>query len=236
MAGGGGADHILFVEGHQVFQAAAAPGDDQHIGPGHGASFRQPVEAVDGGGDLLRRAFSLNQDRPQDHPTGEAVRHPVQDIANDGPGGGGDDADDIGQEGDFAFAAGVEKALGGQFFPPLLQQLEQGALPRQLHAFDHDLVFGTPGIGGQAPGGDDLHAVFRGKAQPPGASPPADPVQDGVGIFEGKIQVTRGGPLEPGNFPAHPHSGESPFHRTLEGLGNLCHREDGQIVINRVCG
>src|SRR5580698_8200863 len=32
--GGGGADDDFLVEGHQVFQAAAAPSDDQDVGAG----------------------------------------------------------------------------------------------------------------------------------------------------------------------------------------------------------
>ena len=62
--GRGGAHHDLLVEGHQVFETAAAARHDQEIGPRHRAAGRQPVEAFDRGGDLLGRALALDDHRP----------------------------------------------------------------------------------------------------------------------------------------------------------------------------
>ena len=74
-AGGGGAEHDLLVEGHQVFQAAAAAGDDQHVGPGHGAARararRSPAmaAAIRCGG-----ALALHRHRPEQDAAGEAAQ------------------------------------------------------------------------------------------------------------------------------------------------------------------
>ena len=76
-AGRHGTYHRLLVERHQVFQATAAAGDDQHVRPGHRTARRQRVEPGDRLGDLPGRAVALHRDRPQQDVAREAIRQPV---------------------------------------------------------------------------------------------------------------------------------------------------------------
>ena len=55
----------------------------------------------------------------------------------------------------------IEQALGRELLAPVLEQLQQRAVARQLHAVDDDLVARGAGIGGDLAGGDHLHALPR---------------------------------------------------------------------------
>src|SRR3546814_2295715 len=46
-------------------------------------------------------------------------------------------------------ARGIEEALSREFFPAVLQQLQQRALTGQLQRLDDDLVLGAAGIAGE---------------------------------------------------------------------------------------
>ena len=135
-----GAHHDFLVEGPEVFQAAAAAGDDQHVGPRHRRGCIEAVEARDRGSDLLRRARALDRDRPDQHPAGKAVLDAMQDVADHRARGRGHDADGLGQVGQLALARLVEEALGGERLLARLQQREQGACTGQLQPLDHDLI------------------------------------------------------------------------------------------------
>ena len=59
-AGGDGADDDFLVKGHQVFQTAAAAGDDQYVGAGRIAALGHCVKAGDGRGDAFGGALALH--------------------------------------------------------------------------------------------------------------------------------------------------------------------------------
>ena len=154
----------------------------------------------------------------------------MQDVADHRPGRRGDDADDVGQERQVAFAVFVEEAFLGQFAATILEEFEERPFPRQLQGFDDDLVLGASGIGGQPPGGHHLHAVFRVEAQTGGGTAPADPVQHGFLVLQGKIEVPGSGPLETGDFPLHANPGKSVLHRPLENQRYLADAQDRQVI------
>ena len=135
-----GAHHDFLVEGPEVFQAAAAAGDDQHVGPRHRRGCIEAVEARDRGSDLLRRARALDRDRPDQHAAGEAVFDAMQDVADHGARGRCHDADGLRQVGQLALTRLVEEALGGERLLARLQEREQGACAGQLQPLDHDLI------------------------------------------------------------------------------------------------
>ncbi len=86
-----GPGHHLFVEGPQIFQGAAAPGQDDDLHPGdRGQVVQGPGDFPGGLGPLdLHR---VNQHR---HP-GEALPQQAQEIFDRRPGGGGDQGDLLG--------------------------------------------------------------------------------------------------------------------------------------------
>ena len=101
---------------------------------------RQRVEAADRGGDLVRRAVALHAHRPDQHAARKAVGEAMQDVADDGAGRRGDDADHRGQERQQLLARLVEQALGGELLLALLEQRHQRAEPGRLQRLDDDLV------------------------------------------------------------------------------------------------
>ena len=109
----------------------------------------------------------------------------VEDIADDRPGGRGDDADDIRQERDGLLAGGVEKAFRFKPLFPFFQQFQKRAFAGMLHRLDDDLVFAAAGIGGQFAGDNDLQPVFRLNRKTLGRAAPADAVDHGlIGAFD----------------------------------------------------
>ena len=144
-ARGGGAHHDLLVEAPEVLEPAAAAGDDEQVGARHRPAGADGVEAADGRGDLGRAALALHRDRPEQHAAREAVAQAVQDVADDGAGGRGDDADHLGQVGQRALAGGVEQALGGQRLLARLEHRHQRADAGGLDLLDDHWYFEEPG-------------------------------------------------------------------------------------------
>ena len=229
-ARGCGAHHDFLVEGPEVLQAAAAAGDDQHVGPRHRPARDEAVEALDGGRDLLRRARTLHRDRPDQHPAGEAVFDTVQDVANHGARGRGHDAHRLRQVRQVALARFVEQALGGERLLAGLQQREQGAGAGKLQPLDHDLVARAPRIGADLAGGDDLEPVLRRDPEPAGDAAPADGVEHRVRVLEREVKVARCGALEARDLAPHADPGELALDHALERLRELADREDRPIV------
>ena len=229
-AGRGRAHHDLLVEGPEVFQAAAAARDDQQIGPRHPSARLNGVEAGDGRGDLFLGAFALHQHRPDQHMAGKAVTQAMQDVADHGAAGRGDDADDLGQEGQRPLARDIEQAFAGELLAALLQQLQQRALARQFDTVDDELIGRAAGIAGDAPGGDDLQPVFRGDCQTLGGHAPAHPIQLRFLILEREIEMAAGRALEAADFAPHPHAFEIAFQGAFDRLADLADGEFGKIA------
>ena len=86
-AGGCGADDGFVVEGHEVFEAAAAACNDEDVGAGNGAAGFDGVEALDGGGDARGGGLALDGDRPKQDGAGEAAGDGGADVVQDGARG-----------------------------------------------------------------------------------------------------------------------------------------------------
>ena len=173
-AGGSGTNHSFVVEGHQIFQAAAAPRDNDQVRAGQIAVER--VEPGDGRRDLRRSFLALHRHRPQQHPAREARVEAMHDVLDDRAGGRSDHADHLRQERQFLLARRIEQPLAKQPLAALYQQRHQRALPRQLHLLDDHLVARRTGIGGDAAGADHIHALLRLQADGAGRLFPDDGV------------------------------------------------------------
>ena len=139
-AGRDRSQHALIVEGHQVFQAAAAPGDDQDVGPGHRTARRDGVEAGDGGGYLFGGAVALHRHGPQQDRPGKTPSNGGADVLDDGAALAADHADDAGEHGQRLLAGRVEEALGGEAHPQHFYPRQQRAGAGVFHALDNKLV------------------------------------------------------------------------------------------------
>jgi hypothetical protein len=227
---GGGADHDLLVEWHQILNAAAAARDDQQIGPRHGTIGRQGIETANGGGDLARRVIALHQDRPDQHPARETVGDPVQDVADDGSGRRGHNSDHRGKDREFALAAGLEQAFGGELPAPLLDHLQERTDAGKLDPLDHQLVFRALGIGGETAGDDHLHPVLRRHPEPHRGRAPADRLDTGRLVLQHHVEMAGGRALEAGNLAPHANLTECILDRPLERSRQIADAERRRIV------
>ena len=231
-----GAGDDLFVEAPQILEASAAARDDDQVGPRHGSADDQPVEAVDGGGDLDRAGLALHPHRPDQNVAGEAVGEPVQNVADHGTRGRSDHADDARQIRERQLAMGIEQALGGERAFPLLEQRHEGADAGRLEIVDDDLVGRFVGIGGDPAFDYDLEPLLRLELEPLKGAPPDERVDDGVLVLELEVAVARAVlTVEVGDLAAELHQPVGLLHGALEREGKL---GDGIFdeIGRRVCG
>ena len=121
-----GAGHGFLVEGPQVFQAAAAAGDEDQV-QRRGGFLRPLVEQPDGRRDFRRRARALHRAWRQNYfHRRVAPPHHLQNIAEGRAGGGGDQADALRKAGQGPFSFGREKPFGAE----LLLEFFKGGLER----------------------------------------------------------------------------------------------------------
>ena len=219
-AGAGGAEHDFLVEGHEVFEAAAAAGDDEDVRPGDCAG-RQAVHAGDGGGDALGGAFALDGDGPEQDRAGEAPGDGRHDVVQHGAAGRGDDADGVRQHGQGAFGGGVEQAFGGEALAQHFDAGEECAGAGVVQAVDHQLVFGAVSVGRDLAGGDDFNAVLGLQAEAREGGFPDDGADLAALVLEAEIGVAAAVELELGDFAADADAAEMAFERALDGAGEF---------------
>ena len=228
--GGRRAHHRLVVEAPEIFQAAAAPRHDDDVRAGHLALIAQRIEARYRRGDLIARAFALHLYRPDEDMNREAVGDPVTDVADDGAGGRGDDADDARQEGQGLLARLREQSLGLQHLAPFVEERHQGSGARRPDVLDDDLIFGRARIGGQAPRRDDFEPFFRLEGQFGEGCAPDDGIDPRLVVLQGEIGMARGmGAAIARHLAAKAHMAEGILDRALQSAGDFRHREFGDI-------
>jgi hypothetical protein len=97
----------LVVEAGEVFDGAAAAGDEDEV------DFSGWVEPADAGGDGAGARWALHGGGVDEEvEAGVAAADDGDDVADDGAGGRGDDADAVREGGQRALAGGVEEAFG----------------------------------------------------------------------------------------------------------------------------
>ena len=224
-----GAGQHLLVERPKILQAAAAARHDHQIGAVW-MMLRHGGETAYCAGNLLRSALSLDQHGPHDHPAWEAIRKPMEDIANHRARGRGDHADGPREEGQRALAFRSEQAFGSQPRAGFLEQRQQGTLACQLHPLDHDLVLGAPGIGGDLAAGDHLHPVLGPEDEARGGALPHHPVDHGLVVLQAAIEMARSRALHPRQLAANAHEAEPVLHHTLQAARKIAHAERLGIV------
>lgn len=136
--GGGvdGAGDDLLVEGPEVFERAAAAGHDDDFGPAGEGKVGQAFD------DLFGGSGTLHLGGPElDLEAGEATFDDLEEVADDGSGGRGDDADALGEFGEGAFSGGVEEAFGMEALFELVEGELEGSLAEGFDGFDDELIF-----------------------------------------------------------------------------------------------
>ena len=89
--------------------------------------------------------------------------HYLQEVANRGAGGAGDDADAAGERRQPAFAGRIEQSLGGEFVAALAEGEFEGAHPFGLEFVDDELVAAARRVKIKPAAADDFDAVVEGQ-------------------------------------------------------------------------
>ena len=121
-----------------------------------------------------------------------AAADDVEEVANDGAGGRGDDADGAGKRGQRALAVGVEEAFGLEALLQLLEGELQRAGADGLHGFGDELHLAALLVDADAAADQHVQAVFRAEAEKHGLAAEEDDGQLGVGVLEGEVDVAGG--------------------------------------------
>ena len=221
IATGDGPGHDLFVKGPEILHGPAAPAGDDDVGQ------VVAVYIVQHGGDLLRRARSLDPDGTHQHPgQGPAPSQNADHVLHRRAGGRGDQGDRPGIPGEGLFPGGVKEALGRQLFLQLFKGHGQVPHPVGLHVGDIDLVL--PALGEQAHPAreDDLHPRFRAEAETHGIRPEHHAGDDSPLVLEGEIVMPGGMDLVIGQLAPDTGLGQDlvPVQEELDILGQLCDR------------
>ena len=139
----------------------------------------------------------------------------MQDVADDGAGRRGDDADALRQKRQELLARFLEQSFGGELLFALLDECHQRADTRRLERLDHDLVCRLIGVGRQPSGDPDFEPLLGLDAHAGERASPDHRLDLGALVLEGEIAVAGGvRSAETGNFAAHPHIAEG----VLDGL------------------
>ena len=207
LGGGDGAGDALRVEGGQVFQRASAAGDDDDINQSlaFGAGI---IEAGNGGFDFGGGGLALHAgSADEDVESGVAAAGDVEEVADDGPGGRGDDADGARECRQRALARGVEKAFGFESFLELLEGELERAGANGLKGFGHELHLAALVVDADPAASEDVLAVFRAKAQQRGLAAEEDDGKLGVGVLQREVNVAGGRGAQVGDFALDPDVG-----------------------------
>jgi hypothetical protein len=219
------AHHLFLVKGPQILDRAAAARDDEKVGPA-----RHGVEAAHRRRDLGRGSLPLHRHRPDDDVGRAAIGEAVEDVANDGAGGRGDDADRARQERQPALALLIEQPLRGELAAALVEQRHQRALPGQLQPIDDDLIFGAARIGGELAGRDDFDAVLRPEAEHLRATLPDHRVHAGLVVLQREVAMAGAVALEAADLAAHADMAERVLDGALQRQRQFGHALGGRIV------
>ena len=200
--GGGGDDagEALVVEAGEILKGATTAGDDDEID-----ATGMLIEPADGAGDRSGAARALHDGRVDEEvETGVAAADDVHDVADDGPGGRGDDADAVGKGGQRTLARGVEEAFGEEAGLELIEGELQSTDAAGLHSFGDELELATGFVDGEAAADEDGETVCGTEAEKAGLAAEKDDRDLGVAVFEREIDVAGGCGAAVGDFAFDP--------------------------------
>ena len=178
----------FLVERHQVFERAAAPGQDQHVAL---ATCSRELQRLH---DFARCRLALHRNGvDQDRHGREAALQDVQDVAQRSAGRRRNHADATGQGGQRLFLCGLEQALGQQLAFEFLEPATQRAFASLLEVIDDDLELATGLVEAHATSCEHPGAVLDREAHQHAAVAEHRAANLGRFVLQREIPVARGG-------------------------------------------
>ncbi len=205
--GGDGTGEGLVVEGGEVFHGAAAAGDEDEVG-----FIGVGVKPVDTGGYGLRAGGALHGGGiDEEVEAGVAAADDGDDVADDGAGGRGDDADAVGEGWEGALAVGVEEAFGEEAGFELFEGELEGSGTAGFEGFGDELELAAGLVDRDAATDEDGEAVGGAEAKELGLAAEEDDGKLGFAVFEGEVDVAGGGRAAVGDLTFDPEVGVGGF-------------------------
>nr|VVN27602.1 hypothetical protein PS652_04666 [Pseudomonas fluorescens] len=207
LAGSDGASHGFFVEAPEVFQRAAAAGQDQRV-------EAATVGQLQGADDLLDGFAALHGggDQGQLDLRRTAAEH-TDDVADHCASGRADDADALRVSGQGAFVLGTEQAFGTEFFFQRFEGQAQGSVAGRLDGVEDQLIVATALEQRDLAAHFDRQAITQGLADPRGVLPKQRTAHLGAAVLEGEVDVTGGRAGEVGDLAFDPDIAEHVFQQ-----------------------
>ena len=219
------------VERPQVFERAAAPGQQENIVAARG---RRGVQHRDNRG---RRVLALDRYRQDFYfSKRETPRDHAEHVANRGAGWRGDYADPARHLRNRSLAIDVEQTLGGELRLELLECALQGAFARFFEAVDNQLEFATRFVQADPGAGQHAHTIAGLEAQPGAARLEHRAAHLCAGVLQGEIQMPGRRAREVRYFAFDPDQRQYVFkqitHETRQ-CGRRVHLAHGDRVVGR---
>jgi hypothetical protein len=224
--GGDGVGENFFVELPEVFEAATTASEDQDI---EGELLLGViVEGGEGLDHFSGGSAALDADGEEDDfGAGAASLEDVEEIAQSGTGGGGDEAEAAGEGGQGAFALGSEESGGGEFFFEGGEAGLEGALADFFDEFDDHLDLAAGFVNGDFTPGADFEAIAEFEsAQRAGISREEDAGELRGFVFEGEVVVAGGLAAVVGNLAFDPDEAEGGFEGAADAGGDFADGEN----------
>ncbi len=189
----------LLVKAPEVFQAATAARQDDHI------HLAPRVEFLDSPGDLFGRPLPLHAHGVDDDvgPRKTPFEN-LKDIADDRARRRRDDADRPRQKRQGFFARFVEQPLLGEPGLQLFESHLQCARALGLEGIDIKLVLAVAAVDADAAGGDHLHTVRKSEFQARARVAEQHTAQSALRVLQAEIAMARSGRAQIGNLAFHP--------------------------------
>ncbi len=200
---GNGAGEGFVVEAGEVFDGAAAAGDEDEVG-----LLGMLIEEADAGGDGAGAFGALHEGGvDQQVEAGVAAADDFDDVVENSAGGRGDDADAAGEGWELALPGGVEEALGFELVAELLVGKLQSAGAAGLDGFCDQLQLAARLVDRDAAANEDSQSVLRTKAEKLGLAAEEDDGKLRIAVLEREVDVAGGGWAAVGDLARDPEVG-----------------------------
>ncbi len=140
-----------------------------------------------------------------------------------------------GRNGGLRLRAASNSPSSASFLRRASSSAIKAPMPGELERFDHDLVSGFAGEGGQPSGRDDLEPLLGLEPHPLEGGAPDDGVEPRARVLEAEIGVARGmGSAIAGNLAPDAHKAEPVLDRALERVRQFADGDLGRVGAARV--